>query len=88
MRKLTTFASLVVLAVLAGCAAEAPAPKAPIAHDQSDYAPAEYVEMSFNGAPEAPPKPAAAPTPHATDKPNVAATRKGALFGLANKTKD
>ena len=90
MRNLPTFALLFLGAAAVGCASSAPAPKAPVARDQSSYQPAEYVEMSFDGKTEdETPKPATTATPRPTDKPNVATNgqRRG-LFGIAKKTKD
>lgn len=90
MRNLPTIALLVVTAMAVGCASAEPAPKAPVARDQSSYQPAEYVEMSFDGKQEdETPKAAPAPVARPTDKPNVATTgqRRG-LFGIAKKVKD
>jgi len=89
MRNLPCIALLLLGATAVGCAGAEP-PKAPVVRDQSSYQPAEYVEMSFDGKPvDETPKPAAAPTPRATDKPNVSTNgqRRG-LFGIAKKTKD
>lgn len=90
MRRITFLGGLALFALVGtGCAASAPEPKAPVVHDARDYNPSEYVEMSFDGKPvEEDAKPAAPPSAHPIDKPNVAATKKGALFGISNKTKD
>ncbi len=90
MRNLPTFAALALGSLLLGACASEPAPKAPIAHDQSAYQPSEYVEMSFDGKQEdETPKPVTAPTPRTADKPNVATqSSRQKLFGIAKKTKD